>query len=151
MFLSRLVYMGIEERIKRRIKIESSEDDNYFMNPACDINRLHIQLIIKMCWLWCCSFFISWGFFWGGGHLCSLLKSQWGYFSVFFVFFSQLQLSTSPAKKVHHPMTNVEIQLKGSPHATVGLSAVDKAVYLINDKNKLTRKLVSRILLDKKN
>lgn len=54
----------------------------------------------------------------------------------------ELQLSTSPAKKVHHPMTNVEIQLKGSPRATVGLSAVDKAVYLINDKNKLTRKLV---------
>ena len=43
-------------------------------------------------------------------------------------------------------MTNVEIQLKGAPRAVVGLSAVDKAVYLINDKNRLTRKLVSRIL-----
>lgn len=54
----------------------------------------------------------------------------------------ELQLATSPKRPLHHPMTNVEIQLKGSPHATVGLSAVDKAVYLINDKNRLTRKLV---------
>lgn len=41
------------------------------------------------------------------------------------------------------PNTKVKIKVTGDAEATVGLVAVDKAVYVLNSKDKLTQKKVS--------
>ncbi|GAB1607029.1 complement component C3 [Argonauta hians] len=54
----------------------------------------------------------------------------------------QLELSPTSGAKHYHPLTNVEVEVRGDPGTHVALSAVDNAVYLLNDRNRLTQKLV---------
>uniref|UniRef100_A0A671YLM0 Complement C3-like n=1 Tax=Sparus aurata TaxID=8175 RepID=A0A671YLM0_SPAAU len=49
---------------------------------------------------------------------------------------------TDVAKFEHTPLTNKKLHVTGDPEATVGLVAVDKGVYVLNNKHRLTQKKV---------
>ncbi|XP_045146330.1 complement C3-like isoform X2 [Echinops telfairi] len=55
-----------------------------------------------------------------------------------------LKVSLKKEESIHHfePNSKVELKVTGDAEATVGLVAVDKAVYVLNSKHKLTQKKV---------
>ncbi|CAI9738204.1 complement component C3 [Octopus vulgaris] len=58
----------------------------------------------------------------------------------------ELKLLTTSKAAYYHPLTNVEMEVRGDPGAYVALSAVDNAVYLLNDKNRITQKYVKDMM-----
>lgn len=62
--------------------------------------------------------------------------------SIFFLAQLKVGLKNKDLFDSLEPNSQVEIQVTGDAEATVGLVAVDKAVYVLNSKHQLTQKKV---------
>lgn len=62
--------------------------------------------------------------------------------SLFFLAQLKVGLKNDKRPQILEPNSRVEVKVTGDAEATVGLVSVDKAVYVLNSKHKLTQKKV---------